>query len=326
MRKQDAWAQFWRGGSLTSFGSRFAQGYEGEVRELWTEFFESLPDDAIIADLGAGNGALEEIASRYCESSGRKMTVHAFDLAPSLPEAFKGERASDRCRIIWHTSTRNESTGLDDRSIDAVTSSYAYEYGDDELTAHEILRILKPSGRCRFLMHYAGSKIISGSRNELAVLQAEMRKGGFFDAVRDYLREFGDIRKPSQFQKMKASGKAEKFRKRMNDAHLEVVKLIETEHAASLVEDIMKWTGQLVSPPGFFQPKDVLLDQLRGIREEYQASISRLTDMQGAAVNEERLARIAGYFAEGGMSMEYDLCTFSDAPAPVGWKVDVRKP
>lgn len=325
MQKQDAWAHFWRGGSLTSFGSRFAKGYEGEVRALWTKFFETLPAGAVVADLGAGNGALEEVASGYCASSGKRMTVHAFDLAPSLPVAFKGDKTADKCEIVWHTSTRNEETGLAEQSVDAVTSSYAFEYGDDELTAKEILRILKPAGSCRFLMHYAESKIISGARNELAVLDAELAKGGFLDTVRDYLREFGDIRKPGHLEKLKKSGKAEPFRQRMNAAHAKALALVETEHAAELVKQIMRWTGQLVSPPMFFESDKILLQRLMEVRNELEANRSRLIDMQGAAVNEDRLARIAGYFADGGMQMEYSLCTFSDAPAPVGWKVDVRR-
>lgn len=324
MRKQDAWARFWQGGALTSFGSRFPKGYEGDVRKMWFDFFESLPANAIVVDLGAGNGALEEIAYDFAVTRNAPLTVHAFDLAPSLPKSFKGRGDSDQCSIVWHTSTPNEATGLPDSSVDGVTSSYAFEYGDDEATVREILRILKPGGRARFLMHYGGSKIISGARNELDVLEAQLEKGGFLDTVRDYLREFGDIRKPPQFEKLKKSRKAEPYRLRMNEAHQRAVKRVETEHAADLVKQVMRWTGELVTPPMFFEPRQVLLKRLKEVREELQANRSRLMDMQKAAVDEARLDRIRGFFSKGGMQLEATLYEVPDAPAPVGWRVDVH--
>lgn len=325
MQKQDAWARFWRGGSLTSFGDTFSEGYRGELRQLWMEFLASLPDAAVVADLGAGNGALEEIAESHAASSGRHMHVHAFDLAPVQPARFSKQSSETGFQVSWHAATANEDTGLDANSVDAVIGNYAFEYGNDELTIAEIGRILKSDGRCRFLMHHAESNIILNAKNEYAVLEAELAKGGFLDSVRDYLREFGEIRKPGQFEKMKASGHAEPYRRRMNDEHTKAVRLATMQNAVILIEQIMRWTGQLVSPPMFFEPKQVLLQRLKEIREELAANRSRLKDMQAAGVDELRIQKIIRLFESHGMQAEATLYRVTEEPVPVGWQVDIRR-
>lgn len=325
MQKQDAWARFWRGGSLTSFGDKFAKGYEGDLRALWTAFFTELPDAAIVVDFGAGNGALEEVAQKYCAEQRRKFTMHAIDLAPSLPAHFKVNDNQDLCAIQWHSATANEATGLKDDSVDAVIGNYAFEYGDDEKTIAEIARILKPDGRCQFLMHHIDSNIIRSSKVELDVLDAELEKGGFVDAVRDYLREFGDVRKPGQFEKMKQSGKAEPYRKKMNETHLRAVHRAKTENSTLLIQQIMQWTSQLVAPPMFYEPKQILLDRLREIREELQANRSRLRDMQNAAVDEQRVQNILKHFNEHGLPASAEAFYVSDEPAVVGWRVSAKR-
>ncbi|HEX6929780.1 MAG TPA: class I SAM-dependent methyltransferase [Gammaproteobacteria bacterium] len=325
MQKHDAWARFWRTGSLTSFGDRFSEGYQGGIRALWTEFFASLPEAAIVADLGAGNGALEEIAQKHCAERERALVVHAFDLAPELPARFRGESASGRCAIEWHPATANEATGLDDSSVDAVTGNYAFEYGDAARTIAEIARILKPGGKCRFLMHHVDSNIIRNARSELALLDAELEKGGFLDAVRDYLREFGDIRKPAQFEKMKQSGRAEPWRRRMNETHQHALQFATTENVVVLIRQVMQWTGQLVSPPVFFEPKAVLLDRLKQIRQELSANRSRLRDMQAAAIDQDGMNRIVEAFRVQGMTASAEPFFINEEPATVGWRVSAER-
>lgn len=325
MQKHDAWARFWRTGSLTSFGDRFSAGYQGGIRALWTEFFAALPDAAVVADFGAGNGALEEIAQKHCAERNRALLVHAFDLAPELPARFRDESANNRCVIEWHPATANEFTGLDDSSVDAITGNYAFEYGDMAATITEIARILKPGGQCRFLLHHVDSNIIRNAQSELALLDAELAKGGFLDAVRDFLREFGDIRKPGQFEKMKRSGRAEPWRRRMNETHQHALQYATTENVVLLVRQIMQWTGQLVSPPAFFEPKAVLLDRLQEIRQELSANRLRLRDMQAAAVDKDSMNAIIEAFRSAGMEAAAEPFFIPEEPATVGWRLSVER-
>lgn len=325
MQKQDAWARFWQSGSLTSFGDRFASGYSGEIRDLWQDFFKTLPDRAEIVDFGAGNGALEEIAEAFSAANSKPMTLHAIDLAPTLPARFRSQSEGTSCSINWHASTPNESTGLATGSIDAVIGNYAIEYGDDGKTVDEIARILKAGGQGRFLMHHHESNIIRNSAVELDVLDAELAKGGFIDAVRDYLREFGDIRKPSQFEKLKRSGKAEPYRLRMNETHQQALRRASTRNATLLIEQIMKWTGQLVSPPAFFEPRQALLERLHEVRTELNANRSRLRDMQQAAVDRERMERILERFRANELRASTKPFHVKEEETVVGWQVDIAR-
>lgn len=325
MDKSRAWADFWKGGSLTSFGDRFAKGYEGEIRQLWLDTFMAAPADAVIVDFGAGNGALEEIAF---EASGQReapLTMHAFDLAPELPARFETPEKASGWQLEWHPGSRNEDTGLADNSVDLVIGNYAFEYGDDAATVSETARILKPGGRAAFLMHHADSNIIKGAQVELKVLDEVLGKGGFLSVARDYLAEFGNIRHPRQFEKFRKSGKGEPLRQKLNERHGRAVKHCETENAVKLMSDISQWIGQLLQPPGLFEEKQLLIRRLKQVREYLEANRERLKDMQRAAVDEARRDRLLNDFRDHGVDGEASVFNVADSDAPVGWYFNLSR-
>lgn len=326
MDKSQAWAEFWRKGSLTSFGDRFSKGYEGEIREYWMKVFGDVPQGGVIVDFGAGNGALEEIAYDYARTSKHALTIHAFDLAPELPSKFDApvDESAD-WQLYWHAGSRNEDTGLDADSVDLVVGSYAFEYGDDEKSVAETVRILRPDGRAVFLMHHADSKIITGSQVELAVLDEGLAKNGFLNAVRTYLGEFGSIRYAKQFEKFRKSGKGEPLRQKMNEAHQRAVEKCSTENSVKLMTDISRWMGELAQPPGLFAEKTELLRRWKEIRQYLEANRARLRDMQLARVDAERRQALIERFVAAGATAEAELFHVTDSDAPIGWMFQVVK-
>lgn len=326
MDKSQAWAEFWRTGSLTSFGDRFSKGYEGEIREYWMKVFREVPQRGVIVDFGAGNGALEEIAHDYARTSKHALTMHAFDLAPELPSKFDTPAdEGTHWQLQWHAGSRNEDTGLDARSVDLVVGSYAFEYGDDEKSVAETVRILKPGGRAVFLMHHADSKIITGSQVELAVLDEVLAKDGFLNNVRIYLAEFGNIRHAKQFEKFRKSGKGEPLRQKMNEAHQRAVQHCSTENSVKLMTDTSKWMGELAQPPGLFAEKQELLRRWKEVRQYLEANRARLRDMQLARVDDARRQELVERFVAAGATVEAELFHVSDSEAPIGWMFRVLK-
>lgn len=325
MDKSQAWADFWRSGSLTSFGDKFAKGYEGELREHWLGVFRELPANAVVVDFGAGNGALEEIAHAFSRAEKNPLVMHAFDLAPSLPARFESRDDADGWKLHWHAGARNEETGLDAESVDLVIGNYAFEYGDDEASVAETMRILKPGGKACFLMHHADSNIITGAQVEMAVLDKVLGKGGFLSAVRDYINEFGNIRHPKQFEKFRKSGKGEPFRHRMNEAHQVAVKECTTENAVKLMTDISQWMSQLLQPPGFFEEKRELLHRWREVKQFLEANLERLRDMQAAGVDAVRRDAYIEAFERHGGKAEAVLFHVQEEEIPIGWMFTIRK-
>lgn len=314
----DAWANYWRTGVLTTFGDK--PTYQGELREFWLQFFRDLGDRAVVVDLGAGNGALEEIAAGFCADSGARFVVHAVDAADLAPSV-----ASDpgRCEIVWHPRTRNEATGLDTNSVDAVIGSYAFEYGDETATVDEIARILRRPGRCRFLMHHADSVVIRDSAGELAVLESALHDGGLFDAAEAFLREFGSTHKPGQFEKLKNSGRLQPFLQRLDRAASAAAAVIRTPNGRAALEELVQGIFSLISPPVLFEPKEALLERLAAARREYRANRARLADMQRAKVDAARLQRIAGLFEQRGAQVHAEAFRVAGFEAPVAWSVSV---
>lgn len=316
-----AWGNYWRSGALTTFGDKAT--YQGELRDFWTQFFDMLPADAVLLDLGAGNGALEEILQAYCEEKQKTLTVHAVDAAPIAPQVKTSVHS--RCKVQWHPQTLNESTGLDAASVDAVIGSYAFEYGDEAATVAEISRVLKDVGKCRFLMHHAASGLIVDSAGELAVLDSALGAGGMFENTHAFLREFGHIQKPAQLDKLRKTGSAEPFLKRLDQALARASEHATTPNSRALLDTLARGTASLIRPPLLFEPKQTLLGYLDNARHEYLANRARLRDMQRAAVDERRMERIQRLFNEKSMKVTAEPFLVSRFSEPVGWSVNVTR-
>lgn len=325
MHKTDAWTAFWQKGSLTSFGDRFSKGYQGQVRELWRSFFATLPRGAVIVDLGAGNGALEEIAEEVAKERELAFEMHAFDLAARLPARYKGKGAESAFALHWHAGVANENTGLPVASVDAITGSFAFEYGDEAATIAELARILKPAGCCQFLMHCSGSTLLLNGADELGVLEEQLKKDGFLDRVKEFLIAAGGLKKPGAFDKLRRSGKLEPLRIRINEAHDAAVRKATRETSVLLLETIMRWVGPLVTLPMILEPKKILLERLKEVRVELSANKARLLDMQRAEVDADRMQRILGLFKEAHMRPAAEHYFVDDSEVPVGWLVTASR-
>lgn len=319
MSDPGAWGNYWRSGALTTFGDKAT--YQGELREFWTQYFDTHEHGAVLLDLGAGNGALEEILRAYCEERRKHMTVHAVDAAAIAPQV--NPEPGSCCVVVWHPQTLNESTGLDDGSVDGVIGSYAFEYGDEAATVGEIARVLKKGGKCRFLMHHAASGLIVDSGGELAVLDSALGRDGMFEQTQAFLREFGNIHKPAQLEKLRKSGATEPFLKRLDLALSRASVHAVTPNARALLNTLAQGTGSLVRPPLLFESKQTLLGYLENARREYQANRARLRDMQNAAVDEERMSVIVRLLSEQDMQANAQLFRVPGFSDPVGWCVDV---
>ena len=77
------WEDFWRSGRIVSCPTDSTDGYTGNVKATWEEFFTSLPDGARLLDVGTGNGALPLSALVGARWRWASFEGHGVDLARS---------------------------------------------------------------------------------------------------------------------------------------------------------------------------------------------------------------------------------------------------
>lgn len=158
----EQWSRFWQKGSITTFIGRFANNYDGPVRDFWFELFETLPSDASIVDLATGNGGLALLAQQFGDRNGRSFQVTGIDYASIDPAGRFAHTAYARyvAKIRFLRGTPIEDTGLDKASCDVVISQFGFEYGDLERSIAEVARIAKPSAVFAAMIHHVDSAII----------------------------------------------------------------------------------------------------------------------------------------------------------------------
>ena len=125
------WSRFWTKGSITTFIGRFADNYDGKVRDFWLEVFGQLERGARVVDLATGNGGLALLAQQYSRRHDRGFTITAVDYADIDPPRTFAQKpyASHLRRIRFLARTPLEATGLPRASIDAAISQFGFEYG-----------------------------------------------------------------------------------------------------------------------------------------------------------------------------------------------------
>jgi SAM-dependent methyltransferase len=95
--------------------------------------------------------------------------------------------AGPRLKILPNTAF--ERLPFADGIFDAAISQFAFEYGDVELAAGEVARVLTTNGRISFLVHHAMSAIVASERihfQALSDLTSEAARSAFLagDRVR----------------------------------------------------------------------------------------------------------------------------------------------
>lgn len=148
-----AWSDFW----AAKEGNRQAPGclpaglaaIDAAQEAVWRDFAGLLPRKAAVLDLGSGDGAV----MRRLISARGDLKIIGVDFAPDLPPPPKGTRLRYPVDM--------EALPFPDRRFDAVTSQFAFEYGDHARVAAEVARVLKPGGKLCMIVHRSDGPIVA---------------------------------------------------------------------------------------------------------------------------------------------------------------------
>lgn len=174
-------------------------------------------------------------------------------------------------------------------------------------------------------MHHSDSILILESAEELVVLDAALARYGLFDIVKVFLHEFGNIRTPSQYGKLRTSGEARPILKKMDEAHHQIAMLTKTPVAREVLDSLTRGILSLITPPHLYEPKQLLLGYLAAARSDYIANRNRLKSMQKAKVDDDRMQRILNLFETQNIHADAKAFYVSEVAGPIGWAVNIEK-
>ena len=147
------WSVFWRSDQLQSCTCEAGDVTADSLASVWRAFFAALPARARILDLGTGNGVLATHAAGVSQSRQARFEIHGVDVADIDPAQFVPSAARLLEDVVFHARTPVEALPLAADDFDAVVSQYAIEYSDTTRSVPEAMRVLRPGGRFRFLVH-----------------------------------------------------------------------------------------------------------------------------------------------------------------------------
>lgn len=170
-----AWADFWSreaGESSAGCLPHGLQGIDAAQGGVWTNLARELTKGARVLDLGTGDGAvLKKILAVR-----KDLRLTGVDSSPTLPPAPKG--------IALRGGVAAEALPFADRSFDAVTSQFGFEYTDTATTSREVARVLKPQGSLRFITHLRSGPILAHNLPRRETLRWALEPGGYADKAR----------------------------------------------------------------------------------------------------------------------------------------------
>lgn len=179
------WSQYWKlSKAVNSFAEgSSASGYHGDVEAFWKNELAELPKDAVIVDIGTGNGALAMLISEAGKKGKKNWQVHGVDAAeidPVKALESKPEVAEKLKAITFHGNTDMTTLPFKDNSVDCVVSQFALEYGDGPAVVKEALRVLKPGGKLVAMVHHKKSELVKDSARGAEIFNHILNKTPLF--------------------------------------------------------------------------------------------------------------------------------------------------
>lgn len=147
------WSIFWQSNQLHSCMPATFNQSPVHLNQIWQNFFDSLDAGATILDMGTGNGSLITQAAKVSGNKAEPFTLHGVDLASIDPFRYVASTSQLLGEVHFHPDTAMETLPFDEPLFDAVVSQYALEYSNVNESVAEAVRVLKPGGWVRFLLH-----------------------------------------------------------------------------------------------------------------------------------------------------------------------------
>lgn len=281
---QSAWTRYWNEGHTESLPEDRAAGVLAGFDSAWRQFFVGFAAGARLLDLATGGGDVV----RRAIGVRREFDITGIDLADlsavraTLPNSVKLIGNADLSRLPFAHA-----------QFDGVTSQFGIEYADRALAADEVIRVLAPGGRGRFVMHHAESAITQGVAANLAADRAVFQDRRAFRCARTVFELY---RRSASSEEI---GEAEAELRKAVD---ELGARLKNERAFAPARNVVALLSRLASAPASHPPGEALRN-LDVVEEQIEARTLRKQAQLDAALDRNGVEALAGFLGKAGANV-----------------------
>ena len=305
------WEDFWRSGRIVSCPTDATDGYTGNVRRGWEQFFTALAAGARLLDVGTGNGALPLIALDVARKRSVAFEIHGVDLARVNPRRVvpNGQRLFGN--TVFHGGVAAEAMPFPDRHFDAVVGQYALEYTQRDAALVEIQRVMAAGARARFVLHHASSIVVTTAHESLAHARELEERATAFSDLREYVAA-----------ERTDADRAARLHARIVERIADLHRLSEQSKGSRLLADVLPALGKLFELRQRMSAGE-FAEAFERTYRAFKAAEQRLREMIDAALDEPAMRRIADQARAAGFA-EIRYAPLAQEPGVlVGWQLDM---
>lgn len=297
---REAWGQFWAAGGAGPASGCLpnAEKLIDEVQQrVWAHFARMLPRSAKVLDLATGDG----VVLAKMKSVRRDLKLLGIDSSPVLPPSRQGLKLKPGVPM--------EELPFGDKSFDAVTSQFGFEYGRTDKVASEVQRVLRPGGALQFVVHYRDGPILAHNRPRRAALAWASRESGYLQKAKAFvrLRHTSSLPTPPLFRHAAEDAKS-RFPKQPVAAEF-LTAIFQTLEFSRHVQSVSA------------------LGVLEELEAKAQNEIARVDSLEGAACDVDGMARIVSELEAAGLNIDAPTqVRESELRSPFAWLLTGRKP
>lgn len=307
------WETYYRGGALATCPTDTAGGYDRELRDGWVEFFTDLPDNARILDVGTGNGVVALIALETAAELGRRYEIHGTDLARIDPSRYLPDGARRLAGIQFHAGVATEKLPFEAESFDAVSGHYALEYAHIDEALAEVRRVLKPSGRARFILHHKDSLLVQNAHRSLRQADWVLKETKIYRLLRRHIEA-----------ERKSRAAARKTWRELNLAAQFLQEGLREPGATLVVGATLDAVQKLLQLRSKLHPT-ALEREIDRVENELRASVRRLHDLVDHALRDADMAAIEATAAAVGLQVTERVEQRHAGANLVGWRLTLGR-
>ncbi|CUS47933.1 MAG: family 11 methyltransferase [Idiomarinaceae bacterium HL-53] len=322
------WTQFWQvSNTLSSFAEgKAAKGYDKEVKAYWEAKAENLPNNAVIVDIGTGNGALAVLFNDLKKQKKTDWKIHGVDAAEISPLRLEEESPELKGRfegIEFHSETDITTMPFEDESVDLVVSQFAFEYAEEKQALNEVLRILKPSGHFALLTHHKKSQVHKTTEDGFEVLEYALGRTPLFMQADLYLRFAAQGLAKLDMKAFQATQEAQAIGKTVEWVAEQIKEKFTKEHYRVWVADVLQRVFGVLRDA---QSQEAAIQAGRDLTGHYNMLLGhklRLKDMLEAAKTEAQVKKFLTAAKKGGAEGEHQAFTVEDEV--FAWSIGLTK-
>ncbi len=287
VNENESWSSYWSSGNLTTFNNNFNDGYDGTIEDFWLLICKNLQKEQVITDFCTGNGAVMSLFDQYAKSKGIRTTLIGVDSSIINPDAIEFESKND---IKFLSTTNIEDTGIDDNSVDFVTSQFGIEYTNLKASILEASRISKRESTIALICHTTDSKILEETGQKLEQIKFCEKKTKLLHNIKMLIRVMGDL-EPSQLSS-KDKKRSEKLRKFINIDLEKLNDLINSSISSTFASYFVKELTGVFDKNKKVKGVNERMIYINKFEKEVLEFKNRLQDLVSAALTETTLSEL----------------------------------